>query len=385
MMLVFLAMGLLACNSASSPANGMSELVALAGSAGTLSSKLSYELEGATEATFPGKSGFKYVVSGFKLKTSKGSPLKALGIIFSSNPSFKAAQVLSAKGELDLSGNLVDLGAFKAFRAIASFKVPSGTTTLDVQASMLLVDSATLFDEADALFGKLLQLNRLSAVNLSGASLFTYSAPNEDGSTTLGIGLADIRQKPGLLERPTAFGYLAEGLQTPYGRAKRLSGALAGEKNLLINAVALGIKLVQPKPEKTVVVACENCTGDVVVATSESTFAEFEVWGLLPKRPPIPLWLTGRGTIPLPKTPTCAELTAALNTAILGANSYSRHNTFLRGGSDLVLVSNTLSRFKAGSAKHSELRQLYAKYRSQSWNTARTLAGQINGLKCYAK
>lgn len=379
--------GLMACNSASpTPStDGFAELVAGAGTGGAVSGSLSFELEGAVTANFKAArvsgAGLDYISSGFKLKTTKGGSLKAMGIIYP-----PTGVALSAKGDLDIQGILVDLGQYKAIHGVATLRIPSGGATITARAALLMVGDGVQFDEADALFFGELRLLKPSVVNLTNGSLFSYSATNEGGSNTVGIGLADIRQKPGLLERQTSLGYVAEAMQTPYGRAKRLTGAIDSEKSSLIDVLVLGVLLEQPKPQKSLVVACANCTGDVAIAVSEKSFGEMDgVWPSLPKRAPIPLWVTGRDSIPLSKAPTCSELTAVLDTAILAANRYSRYTTFLGDGADVVLVNQTLARHKAGSAKHGEMQQLYAKFRALSWGTARTLASQITALKCYAK
>lgn len=386
----FLAAGALIMVACTGPApnlntGGIADLIAEASPGGTVGSTLSFELEGAVAGNFKAAgvsgTGLDYIASGFKLKTAKGGSLKAVGIIYP-----PTGVALNAKGNLDIQGTLVDLDRFKAIRGIATLRIPNGASTITARAALLIVGEGVQFDEADTLFFGDLTLPKPGVVNLTNGSLFTYNAANEGGSTTVGIGLADIRQKPGLLERQTALSYVAEGVQTPYGRAKRLTGAIDGEKSSVIDVLVLALRLQQPKPQKSVVVACENCTGDVVLSTSESSFVAWEdVWPLMTRRSPIPTWVTGQSAIPFPQNPTCKDLAVLMGTVLHAADDYARYSSLLAKGSDLALVNRTVTQFKAGSVKHQEMRERYTKARASSRTTATAIATRLSNLKCYAK
>lgn len=384
---ILVLVGLAGCSAPPPDLNtgGVAELIGEASSSGAVSRSLSFELEGAVAGNFKAAgvsgTGLDYIASGFKLKTAKGGSLKAVGIIYP-----PTGVALNAKGELDMQGTLVDLGRYKAIRGVATLRIPSGGATTTARAALLIVGDGVFFDEADALFGKVLSLGKPNVVNLTNGSLFSYSAANESGSTTVGIGLADIRQKPGLVERQTYLGFFAESVQTPYGKAKRLTGAIDGEKDSVINVLVLALRLEQPKPQKSVVVACENCRGDVVLAASEKSFVAWEdIWPQMTKRPPIPTWVTGQSAIPFPQNPTCKDLAVLMGTVLHAADDYARYSSLLARGSDLALVNRTITQFKAGSVKHQELRDRFSKARASSRTTATAIAARLNTLKCYAQ
>ncbi len=366
--------------------SGLAELLASATANGFVSSKLSYKLDGATAATFEGYANqeVSYLLTGLKLSTAKGNSLKALGLIIfiDFNLKLDAQQTsIEAKGELELEGDIVNLGDSKAIKALANLKIPLEDRLVDARAVLLLVDEQTFFDEADAIFVSdstlKAKFSQSPDKNLSPFTAFSKDA------IFLGFSSSDTNSKLGEQDE-LAFSYLAKSQKTAYGTVKQLAGFLGHEHQNPVMALAFNLK--QPQAVKKVVLACDGCKEDVLVAMPRDAFtATDDLWRkqFLSKNG-IPNWINGKEPIPFGKEPSCNSMHQLLGEAIYAGNRYRSLFLALKTGADLVRLSaSSQIDYPIGSKPHTTVQDYLYKAINLSFTSTQTILETMDKAACF--
>ena len=359
--------------------NGLDEIIATRQPGGVVEGKLSYSVEWSEELEFSyANQEVSYFMTGLKLSTAKGNSLKAIALIMDSGD---GTLPLDTTGELEFEGIITEVGSLKVIRTLATLKIPVKGSTIDAQGALLLIDDKATMAEDEVRFVADGQF-KANFGTPSKDGTFPFAAMSDDGKVLVGFGIDDGTLNFGEMES-WPISYLAEGKKTAYGTVKQLTGFIKLEKGYGIAALAINLK--QPKPAEKAVLVCEGCTQDTIVSMPRDSFtATDDLWlKLMPLKTPIPDWITGRSSIPLPKEPTCKEMAGLLGTTIKAANSYRAHASNLEQGASLFLVGKIITEYKADSDLHTTSLKTFQSREAQSWDTAVSISKEMEALKCF--
>ncbi|MCA9839171.1 MAG: hypothetical protein KC422_19830 [Trueperaceae bacterium] len=365
--------------------SGFEELINRASSDGSVSSKLSYELEGAQVASFVTETQtLPYIATGLKLTTPTGNTLKALALLSSQNlkTDLNSAATLEAQGELELQGQIVTLGETTVIQAISKVELGFEKQTVSTQAALILLDDALFFDEADSLFWGDLQLTEVSLAP-SEADILPYTALSSEGNPLLALQLNN-KESPGFAEMEVWFSYYARKVESPYGPILLLTGQVKTASGKFIPNLALTFDFAQPQSEDKVLLACTSCKEDVFLILERSENDRQDFTKSLLSKPGIPNWITGKEPIPLGKEPSCPALYDLYSETLYAANLYRSFSFALEDGVSLIQLSEKgQSEYKAGTSEHSATQKELYNAMNSSFTRTQILLENLDKTGCF--
>ncbi len=362
------------------PADGIEELLDLAGPGGWIEADLDYQVTNVSASSHPGAEGdFEYLLAALEIDTASGHALRAVGIFWSADDGGVKHEELTVAGRIKIDG----VGRVRdGLKAVTAGGSAIGSLGTPLRASLLLVTPDSFFDEADALFLGDAFMTPAATGHLESAGRLPLLADGEGG---LFVGMVEDRGRDlSFGEMEIWFTYAAESFETPFGAVQLLRGYIAGQDETSLPAVSLAVGVVKPPRPEALVVYCADCDGDVMLAVPAEGFtATDDLWLKIKGLPTIPLWARGAAEVPLPMEYTCEEALEIAAAAIRGANAYRLHRLLLSEGAGLARVSSSVTVHPPGSRGHDSRLAAFLDHEGKAWEVVEFALERAEDIGCH--